>query len=163
MFSLIVAIAKNRVIGKDNKLLWHISDDLKRFKKLTSHKKMIMGRKTFQSLPGILPNRDHIILTHNRDFVVDSPNVSIFHDADTLLKQYKDCSEEIFIIGGAEIYKQFLPYCKNLYITKIQEDFKGDTFFPEIDYEIFEVESSSQNFIDEKSGFSYQYVNLTHK
>ena len=85
MLSLIVAIANDNVIGKNNKLIWHISDDLKRFKQITSGKKMIMGRKTFESLPGVLPNREHIILTRDKNYTVDSNQVAIEHDFDSIL------------------------------------------------------------------------------
>ena len=88
MLSLIVAIANDNVIGKNNKLIWHISDDLKRFKQITSGKKMIMGRKTFESLPGVLPNREHIILTRDKNYTVDSNQVTIEHDFDSILKKY---------------------------------------------------------------------------
>ena len=108
MISIIVAIANDNVIGKDNKLIWHISEDLKRFKRITNNHKMIMGRKTFQSLPGVLPNREHIIITRDSNFNVDSNQVSICHDLDSLIKKYENSEEEVFIIGGAEIYTQFL-------------------------------------------------------
>ena len=90
MLSLIVAIANDNVIGKDNKLIWHISNDLKRFKEITSGKKMIMGRKTFESLPGILPNREHIILTRDKNYNVDSNQVTIEYYFDSLLEKYKN-------------------------------------------------------------------------
>lgn len=110
MLSISVAVAKNNIIGKDNTLPWHISEDLKRFKRITSDKKMIMGRKAFESLPGILPNRKHIIITRNTDFKVDSDMVSMEYDLNSLVEKYSKCEEEVFVIGGAEIYEQFLPY-----------------------------------------------------
>ncbi|WP_026886786.1 dihydrofolate reductase [Clostridium beijerinckii] len=160
MISIIVAIAKDNVIGKDNKLLWHISEDLKRFKKITTGKKMIMGRKTFESLPGILPNREHIVLTRDNNFNVDSDMVTIEHNFNSLLQKYLECEDEIFVIGGAEIYKQFLPYAKKLYLTKIDEEFEGDTYFPGINYSNYHTEYTSEEFIDEKNGLHYTFVNL---
>lgn len=160
MISIIVAIAKDNVIGKDNKLLWHISEDLKRFKKITTGKKMIMGRKTFESLPGILPNREHIVLTRDNNFNVDSDKVTIEHDFNSVLQRYLECEDEVFIIGGAEIYKQFLPYAKKLYLTKVDEEFEGDTHFPGINYSNYNTEYTSEKFIDEKNGFHYTFVNL---
>ncbi|AVK48868.1 diacylglycerol kinase [Clostridium sp. MF28] len=160
MISIIVAIAKDNVIGKDNKLLWHISEDLKRFKKITTGKKMIMGRKTFESLPGILPNREHIVLTRDNNFNVDSDKVTIEHDFNSVLQRYLKCEDEVFVIGGAEIYKQFLPYAKKLYLTKVDEEFEGDTYFPGINYSNYNIEYTSEKFIDEKNRLHYTFVNL---
>jgi dihydrofolate reductase len=160
MISIIVAVAKDNVIGKDNKLLWHISEDLKRFKRITTNKKMIMGRKTFQSLPGILPNREHIIITRDKNFIIDSDKVEIVHDLSSLLEMYSKCEEEIFIIGGAEIYKQFLPYAQKLYLTKVEEAFEGDTYFPKINYDEFKTEYISEQFTDEKNGLHYTFIDL---
>ena len=163
MLSLIVAIAADNVIGKNNKLIWHISDDLKRFKQITSGKKMIMGRKTFESLPGVLQNREHIILTRDKNYTVDSNQVTIEYDFDSILKKYLNSEDEVFIIGGAEIYKQFLPYCNKLYLTKINHSFDGDTYFPEINYSDFNIEYESENINDEKNGFTYKFINLVRK
>lgn len=160
MISIIVAIAKDNVIGKDNKLLWHISEDLKRFKRITTNKKMIMGRKTFQSLPGILPNREHIIITRDPDFKVDSDQVTIVHSLNSLIEKYEKSEEEVFVIGGAEIYKQFLPHAQKLYWTKIEEAFEGDTYFPEINFHEFKTEYTSEQFIDEKNGLHYTFIDL---
>lgn len=160
MISIIVAIAKDNVIGKDNKLLWHLSEDLKRFKKITTNKKMIMGRKTFQSLPGVLPNREHIIITRDSNFKVDSDQVTIIHSLSSLIERYEKSEEEIFVIGGAEIYNQFLPHAQKLYLTKIEEAFEGDTYFPKINFDEFKTEYTSERFIDEKNGLHYTFVNL---
>lgn len=160
MLSIIVAVAKNNVIGKDNTLPWHISEDLKRFKRITSDKKMIMGRKAFESLPGILPNREHIIITRNKDFRVDSDMVTIVHDLNSLIEKYSKCEDEIFVIGGAEIYEQFLPHAKKIYLTQIDENFEGDTYFPKINYDEFNVEFTSETFNDEKNGLHYTFIDL---
>ena len=160
MISISVAVAKNNVIGKDNKLLWHVSEDLKRFKKNTSNKKMIMGRKTFESLPGILPNREHIVVTRDKNFKVDSDKVTIVNDLSSLIEKYLKCEEEIFVIGGANIYKQLLPYTHKIYLTKIDEDFEGDTYFPEINYDEFKTEYTSEQLIDEKNGLHYTFIDL---
>ena len=163
MISISVAVAKNNVIGKDNKLLWHLSEDLKRFKINTSNKKMIMGRKTFESLPGILPNREHIVITRDENFKVDSNKVTIVHDLNSLLEKYSECKDEIFVIGGAEIYKQLLPYTKKIYLTNIDETFEGDTYFPEINYDEFKVEYTSEQFTDEKNDLNYTFIDLVRK
>ena len=163
MISIIVAIANDNVIGKDNKLIWHISEDLKRFKRITNNHKMNMGRKTFQSLPGVLPNREHIIITRDSNFNVDSNQVSICHDLDSLIKKYENSEEEVFIIGGAEIYTQFLPHAHKLYLTRINHNFDGDTYFPEINYDNFEIESTSEPIIDEKNNIEYKFINFIKK
>lgn len=160
MISIIVAIAQNNVIGKDNKLLWHVSEDLKRFKSITTNKKMIMGRKTFESLPGILPNREHIVITRDKNFKIDSDKVTIIHDLTSLIEKYLKSEDEIFVIGGAEIYKQFLPYAKKLYLTKIDATFEGDTYFPEINYDEFQTEYTSEKYTDEKNGLNYTFIDL---
>ena len=160
MISISVAVANNNVIGKNNKLLWHISEDLKRFKRITSNKKMIMGRKTLESLPGILPNREHIVITRDKNFKVDSDKVTIVHDLNSLLEEYSNCEDEIFVIGGAEIYEQFLPYVQKIYLTQIDENFDGDTYFPELNYNEFKTEFTSEKFTDEKNGLHYTFIDL---
>lgn len=132
MISIIVAIAKNNEIGKDNKLIWHLPEDLKRFKKLTTGKTIIMGRKTFESLGRILPNRKHVILTKNKDFKIENEMVEVVTEIDDIQKYIKS-KEECFVIGGASIYKMLLPFAEKMYITKIDKTFIADTFFPEID------------------------------
>ena len=160
MLSISVAVAKNNVIGKNNDLPWHISEDLKRFKIITSNKKMIMGRKAFESLPGILPNREHIIITRNKNFKVDSNKVAVVHDLNSLIEKYSKCEDEIFVIGGAEIYKQFLPYAQKIYLTQIDETFEGDTYWPEINYDEFKTEYTSEQLTDEKNGLTYTFIDL---
>jgi len=162
MISLIFAIAQNNIIGKDNKLPWHISGDLKRFKEITSGKKIIMGRKTFLSLPKLLPNRHHIICTKNKDFKIDGNDVTMCYDFDDLLKKYEISEDEVFIIGGAEIYKKALPYCDKMYITEILRDFLGDTSL-DLDYSDFEIESESEIITDEKTNIEYKFLIYSRK
>lgn len=159
MISIIVAKAKNNIIGGDNKLLWHISDDLKRFKEITSGNTIIMGRKTFESLPGVLPNRKHIILTRDKNFSVDNENVEVIHSIDEIINNYKNSIVETFIIGGGQIYKEFLPYADKLYITEVLKDFEGDTSFPQVDENIWAVDYSSDVLINAKDGLEYKFVN----
>ena len=108
MLSIIVAIAKNNVIGKDNKLIWHLPEDLKRFKRLTTNHNIIMGRKTFESLGRVLPNRKHIVLCNDMKLDINDENVEIMDNIDKL-KEYEEAEEENFVIGGATIYKLLLP------------------------------------------------------
>ena len=131
MLSIIVAKAKNNIIGKDNGMLWKLPDDLKRFKEKTTGHTIIMGRKTFESLGGILPNRMHIILSRNPDFNIDSDYVKVVHSL-LELQPYMDDEEEHFVIGGAIIYNLLMPYCKKMYVTQLDKEFEGDALFPKI-------------------------------
>ena len=160
MISLIVAIAQNNVIGGDNKLLWHISDDLKRFKKITSGNTIVMGRKTFESLPRVLPNRKHIILTRDKNYTVDNPYVEVIHNINDIINNFKNSPVEVFIIGGGEIYNQFINYADKIYLTKVFKNFEGDTTLPEIDYNNWNITFDSEIFTDEKSNINYQFINL---
>ena len=124
MLSIIVAKAKNNAIGKDNKLLWHISDDLKRFRKLTENHTIIMGRKTFEALGRVLPNRKHIVFSQNPDFKVKDENVEVVHSM-LQIQEYIEGDEEAFVIGGAIIYNLLMPYVTKMYVTEIDKDFDG--------------------------------------
>ncbi|NLZ48064.1 MAG: dihydrofolate reductase [Clostridiales bacterium] len=159
MLSIIVAIANNNVIGGNNGLLWHLPEDLKNFKKITmtGSKSMIMGRKTFESLGRVLPERKHIILTNNKDFYVDNENVNIIHDIDSL-KPYINSEEEYFVIGGGEIYRQLLPYTSKMYVTRVFEDFQGDTYFPQWDENQWDVIEESEFINTDK----YPYKMITY-
>lgn len=145
ILSLIVAISKNNAIGKDNKLLFHIKEDLAFFKKTTLNKTIVMGRKTFESLPGVLPSRKHIVITRDENYSIDNENVEIEHDLLSVLNKYKDSEEEVIIIGGGEIYKQALDsnLIDKLYITKVDKVVEdADAFFPKVsnkDYLIEEI------------------------
>lgn len=132
MFSIVVAKSKNNMIGKDNKLLWHIPEDLKRFKELTNYHKIFMGRKTFESLPGVLVNRKHLILTKDEFYPTISNQVELVHSLQEFIEDNKDTEEEIFVIGGGTIYSELMPYCKKLYVTEVLKEFDGDTSFPSI-------------------------------
>lgn len=156
MISIIVAIGKNNVIGKDNKLLWTLPSDLNYFKKITSGKTIIMGRKTFQSLPGILPGRHHVILTRDKSFKIEDDSVTIVRSIKDLLSivNYGDN----FVIGGGEIYKALLPYCDNLYITEVEKIYKGDTFFPRINYEEWELVNKISGKLDEENLIPHSFL-----
>lgn len=161
MLSTIVAIANNNVIGGDNKLLWHISEDLKRFKEITMDSTIIMGRKTFESLPKVLPGRTHVVLTSDKNYNVSSDKVKIVHSLEEILNLYENTDEEAFIIGGGTMYSLTLPYCKKFYLTKINKDFKGDTYFPTINFDEWEVTYESEEKID--NNISYQFINYSRK
>ena len=162
MLSIIVAKSKNNIIGKNNELLWHIPDDLKRFKNLTEYHTIIMGRKTFDSIGKILPNRKHVILTHNMDFSVDNENVEIVHNLQDLEK-YIESSDECFVIGGGLVYNLLIPYVKKMYVTEIDKNFDGDTLFPRIketDWKEIERILGPEN---EKVPYKYEYVTYVRK
>ncbi|MCK4661290.1 MAG: dihydrofolate reductase [Bacteroidales bacterium] len=159
--SIIVAIAKDNAIGKDNKLLAYISDDLKRFKKITTGHPVIMGRNTFLSLPkGALPNRINIVLTDKKSEKFDNC-VMAFSIEDAL----KKCpnNKECFVIGGAMIYKQFFNISDKLYLTKIHAKFDADTFFPEIDYNNWDIIEKIDIEQNEKNKYSFSYITLKRK
>lgn len=162
MLSIIVAVARNNVIGKDNKLIWHLPEDLKRFKKITSGKNIIMGRRTFESLGRILPNRKHIILCNDMEMNIDDERVVVLDDI-SKLKEYVDSDEENFVIGGATIYKLLMPMCDKLYITHIDEEFDGDVYFPEIDLSVWKEENVEDGITNEDNPYSYKYVTYIRK
>lgn len=162
MLSTIVAIANNNVIGKDNKLIWHLPEDLKRFKQITTGKNIIMGRKTFESLGRVLPNRKHIILCNDMKMDIDNENVEILDDISKLDK-YINSDEENFVLGGATIYKLLMPYVNKLYITKINQDFEGDVYFPEIKEAEWKEISKEKGLKNDENPYDYEYITYVRK
>ena len=157
MLSIVVAKAKNNIIGKDNKLLWHLSDDLKRFRALTEEHAIIMGRKTFESLVKVLPNRKHIVFSNNPDFKVNDENVEVVHSL-LQIQEYIESEEEAFVIGGAMIYNFLMPYVSKMYVTEIEKEFEGDAFFPRIDDKKWKEISREKGPEDGENNFEYNYV-----
>ena len=157
MLSIIVAKAKNNIIGKDNKLIWHLPEDLKRFKELTTGHTIIMGRKTFESLGKVLPNRKHIVFTQNPNFEIKDENVQVVHSM-LEIQEYIENEEENFVIGGSMIYNLLMPYVTRMYITEINEEFEGDSFFPKIDTEIWKETDRQKGKRDEKNNLDYDFV-----
>ena len=155
MLSLIVATTREGIIGKEGALAWRIPKDLQYFKKVTMGKTMIMGRKTFESLPGMLPGRKHVVLTRNRDLSFPE-GVEVLHDLEEVLK-YRDLSEEVMIIGGGELFQHFMPYCEKLYITYVNKEFQGDTYFPLEKLTDF-VEIHRETALDEHSGIELDFT-----
>lgn len=156
--SIISALAHNNAIGQKNDLLVYLSADLKRFKQLTTGHPIIMGRKTFESLPnGALPNRENIVITQQPNYKADG--CTIVNSVEEAVKVCQS-TEEAFVIGGASIYKAFMPYANKLYITHINKTFKdADTFFPNIDTDTWKEEKTSDTLIDEKTKIEYSYTN----
>ena len=162
MLSIIVAKAKNNIIGKNNALIWHIPEDLKRFKMLTTNHTIIMGRKTFESLGRILPNRKHVILCNDAEMKIEDERVEIVDDI-SKLDGYIHSEEENFVIGGATIYRLLMPYATKMYITEINQEFEGDVSFPMINMEEWKVTQVEDGLKDENNPYDYQYVTYVRK
>lgn len=156
MLSIIVAVANDNVIGKDNTLIWHLPNDLKYFKELTTGNTIIMGRKTFESLPCILPNRKHVVLTRDKNYKVDDERVKIVYSVEDL-KEFVDDEKEYFIIGGEQIYSSLMSLCNKMYITKIHENFVGDAFFPQIDEKQWTIVDKKDGIVDEKNKHHHEF------
>ena len=157
MLSIIVAKAKNNIIGKDNQLIWKLPEDLRRFKEITTGHTIIMGRKTFESLGRILPNRKHVVFSQNPDFKVNNENVEVVQSM-LQIQEYIENEEENFVIGGAMIYNLLMPHVKRMYVTEIDKEFEGDAFFPRINKEIWKEVSREEGPKDGINDFKYEYV-----
>ncbi len=156
--SIIAAIGKNRELGYQNKLLWHIPADLKRFKTITSGHTVIMGRTTFESIGSKpLSNRRNIVLTRQKNF--NATDVNIVNTIPSMLRLI-DPFEETFILGGAEVYEQLLPYTSKMYLTLVHKDYTADTFFPDFDRNSWKTIERSDITGDEKAAVGYSFVTL---
>ena len=155
MLSLIVAISENHVIGREGQLPWHLSADLKRFKKLTMGHHIVMGRKTYDSIGRQLPGRTSVVLTRQTDWSVEG--VLTATDLETALELAGD-DEEVFIIGGSQIYQLALPLVERLYVTRVQASVAGDTYFPEITSEQWQLEQTDSFSADEKNDHDYSFL-----
>ena len=153
--SLIVAIARNRVIGINNTLPWHLPADLKHFKALTMGHHMIMGRKTFESIGKPLPGRTSVVVTRNADY--STPGVMVVNSLDAAIATCGN-DEEIFVIGGAELFQQSIKLADRIYLTEIDADISGDTTFAEIDHTTWQEIERTSNAPDEKNAYSYHFV-----
>ena len=153
--TIIVAAAENNAIGKDNDLIWSLPNDLKRFKKLTSGHSIIMGRKTFDSFPGLLPNRKHIVISRNKN-ISFSDEVTVVNNFEDAIRETGD-DENPFIIGGGQIYKLAMDLVDKIELTRVHEEFKADTFFPKIDKDEWELINEEFNEKDERHQFSFTY------
>ncbi|MBI1248712.1 dihydrofolate reductase [bacterium] len=153
--SMIVAASRNNVIGRDGDMPWHLSNDLRRFKKLTMGHPMIMGRKTYQSIGRLLPGRTTVIVTRDPSFTVEG--AVVVHSVEAAVQACKD-RIEAFVIGGAEIYKAFFPVASRLYLTRVLTEIPdGDTFLPEIDFSAWELESEEQIPADANNQFPTRF------
>ena len=156
--TIIAAVSINNVIGNKNKLIWKLSNDLKRFKKLTTNHSVIMGRKTFESLPNPLPDRDNIVIT--RDTNYSKPNIQVCSSIEDAINLTKTDTQP-FIIGGGEIYSQTINIVDKIELTRVHEEFDGDSYFPEIPLDIFKLINEENYNSDLENEFDYSY--LTYK
>lgn len=161
--SIIVAMAENLAIGKDNDLLWHLGSDLKRFKRLTMGHPVVMGRRTWESLPKHpLAGRRNIVFSQSEAFAPEG--AEIVHSINGLFDLLKDCDDEVFIIGGGRIYNMLMPWVNRLYITWVYKEFtEADTFFPVIDLSEFTKVNETEHMFDEKSGLEFSYAEYDRK
>lgn len=156
---MIAAVAENNGLGKDNRMIWHLPDDFKRFKRLTTGHHIIMGRKTFESFPKPLPNRTHVIVTRQQDFHPDGCLV-VHSIEEALMISPKD--EDVFIIGGGEIYNLAMPFADKLEITRVYASFEADAFFPEIGAE-WELAEEDFHPIDDNHAWSFTFETYLRK
>lgn len=161
MIILVAALGENNELGKDNELLWHLPEDFKRFKAMTSHHFIIMGRKTFDSLPGPLPTRVHIVLSRNRNYsMVDAQVVRNMDEALEKAKSKKDA----FIIGGGEIFKMGLKFADKMELTRVHATFpEADTFFPEFSKDEWELVNEEKHEKDDRHKYDYTYETWVRK
>lgn len=155
--SICVAMAENRVIGIENKMPWHLTADLKNFKKITMGKPILMGRKTFESIGRPLPGRKNIIISRNHDYL--QQGCEVHHSIDTALKSCAEY-EEIMIIGGSDFYRSMLPKATHLYLTLIHAEFSGDTFFPEFNWNDWQEIDRMDIKDDANVSFAYSFIVL---
>ncbi|MEN9729513.1 MAG: Dihydrofolate reductase [Bacteroidota bacterium] len=162
MLKILVAFDENRVIGKNNTLIWHLPADLKRFKALTTGHVIIMGRKTFESIGKPLPNRTSIVISRQPDLQIEGAIIA--HSVEeAILKAKSITREDIYIVGGAEIYALSLPLADQILVTQLHDIFEGDAYFPEIPAEIFEITEKERGITDEKNAYQYSYLTYTRK
>jgi dihydrofolate reductase len=160
--SMIAAMAKNRVIGSNNQLPWHLPADLKHFKELTVGKPILMGRKTFESLGKPLPQRTNIVVTHNHDYQAEG--CVIVHSLSEGLQRAKDeLASEAVIIGGADIFAQSLSFAHTMYLTIIHEEFLGDSYFPEFNLDEWQEVDHHRHSKDEKNLYDYSFITYVRR
>ena len=160
LLTMIAAAAENNALGKNNDLIWHISNDLKRFKRLTSGHAIIMGRKTFESMPKALPNRTNIVLTNKKDYQPEG--ALVVHSIEKALALVKE-DPQPFIIGGGEIYRLFMPYCDRIELTRVHHSFEADVFFPEIDLNQWKEIAREKVDATEEQPYHYSYITFEKK
>lgn len=160
-FAIIVAMDKNRVIGKGGEMPWDIPEDLKNFRRLTMGNVIVMGRKTLESIGTVLDGRENVVLSRSQDY--DSEHITLLNSVDEVLERFSDEDRKVCIIGGGEIYRQFLPYVANLYITFIEQEFDGDTYFPKIDWTEWRLAYKREGDRSGENGYRYFFTKYERK
>ncbi|MEL0538728.1 dihydrofolate reductase [Staphylococcus debuckii] len=155
--SILVAHDQNRIIGKDNQLPWHLPNDLKHVKKLSTGNTLVMGRNTYESIGRPLPNRRNVVLTRNTAYHPEG--VDVIHDFDEIF----DLPGHVFIFGGQSLFEEFIDKVDDMYITVIEDKYQGDTFFPPYTFEDWEVESAVKGELDEKNTIPHTFLHLVRK
>ena len=158
--SLVVAAAKNNVIGRDGELPWHLPDDLRHFKRLTTGKPIIMGRRTFESIGRPLPDRHNIVMTRDPDYA--APGCDVVTSVSDALDLAGDAAE-VMVIGGGQVYHDFLPRADRIYLTRVQLEIDGDTHFPEIDAKEWQLVASEHHAADEKHAYAFEMMVLERR
>lgn len=153
--TLIAAAGEGNELGKDKDLVWHLPDDFKRFKQLTTGHTIIMGRKTFETFPKLLPNRKHVIITRKKDY--QPANTIVVHSLDEALELVNN-EEEAFVIGGGEIYELAMEKADCIELTRVHGTFEADTFFPEIDKDKWKLTASEKHSEDERHNYAFTYL-----
>ena len=156
MYSYMLAVGENNELGVDGHLPWHLPSELGYFRKITIGHKIIMGRKTFITLPKVLDDRKHYVLTHDKSFKYDHPEVVICNDLEDVLKE-TDGEEEVFVIGGAEMFRLFMPYVKRIYITIVHSTFDADTYFFPVDWSGWDLLESWEGVVDKDNPLPHTY------
>ncbi len=153
--TLVAAASENNALGKDKDLVWHLPDDFRRFKKITSGHHIIMGRKTFESFPGLLPNRTHVVITRKKDY--DPEGAVVVHSLQAALK-YSSEEAEVFIIGGGEIFQQSIGLADKIELTRVHGTFEADAFFPEVSEDQWKLTDSQFHPKDDRHQYSFTYL-----
>jgi dihydrofolate reductase len=156
MISLLVAMDENRVIGKNNKLPWHLPADLQYFKRITMGHPIVMGRKTFDSIGRLLPGRENVIVTRSNEY--QQNGAVILHSIEEIIRYANAHHDEVFVIGGAEIFKEILPAADKLYSTNIHHSFEGDVFFPDINETEWTILSKTEGKVDAKNLYPHDFI-----
>jgi len=161
MIAFVVAVAENGVIGRDNQLIWHLPADLRHFKELTLGHPIIMGRRTFESIGRPLPKRTNIVVT--RHLAWEAEGCTVAYSVPTALELAQQTDEHVFIIGGAEIYRQALAAADTIHLTEVHHSFEGDVFFPEINHSEWRETTRERHEPDEKHAYAFSFVTLQRR
>ncbi|RYU77708.1 dihydrofolate reductase [Hymenobacter persicinus] len=161
MIAIVVAVAQNGVIGRDNQLIWHLPADLKHFKQLTTGHPIVMGRRTFEAIGRPLPNRTNIVVTRQADWT--APGCEVAYSVPAALELARSLGEDVFVIGGGEIYRQALAATDTVYLTEVHHDFEGDATFPELSPLEWREENRERHEPDDKHAYAFSFVTLRRR